>query len=220
MKGSNIPAPTRVLEDSLLVSKPVGEEEDGPQHRLREEICVPSPDSAISLSNSSEEIAESSNKSNTTRLNNLDVHPPPQTPSESSSSGVASTSSCDSSDNSAIVDDTVPGAARHPHNTSDSDMEEEEVEVKVKTNNEMREERTTGGKGEEKEKEGEGKVVEPSHEELADMNSLDLSKGSDEAQRSDVTNGKVCNDGKKLDNLETSGDGDERVGAPAHFELH
>lgn len=97
-------------------------EEGGEEQRPRDELCVPSPDSAIGLSKSNEEMEEAHN---TSRLEESEALP--RAPSESSSSGVTS-SGCDSSDNgdvSAIVDD----AAKEHGGHSDSEVEREHTDA-------------------------------------------------------------------------------------------
>ncbi|XP_063883049.1 dentin sialophosphoprotein-like isoform X2 [Scylla paramamosain] len=109
-------APTRVLDNALVTTADVEEE------RPRDELCVPSPDSAIGLSKSNEEMEEPHNTShNTSQAEGSETLP--RAPSESSSSGVTS-SGCDSSDSgdmSAIVGDAAKESGTH----SDSEAERE-----------------------------------------------------------------------------------------------
>lgn len=187
----NARLPTRVLENSLVLSKP--SEEITPVKSLRDQICVPSPDSAIGLSKSSEEIANPKN----TRLDELNVAP--RTPSESSSSGVTS-SGCDSSDSSAIVEDGVRETDRHPPTSSDS---ETDVDEAVNTNTENREERTTENS------------LKPSSETAAYVVSTVIAKENVKCDGAHVE----IRDSDEIAENEKSGN-DERVGTPVEFELY
>ncbi|XP_071548531.1 uncharacterized protein [Panulirus ornatus] len=188
--------PTRVLDDSLVCKS---SEEGNSEKRLRDDICVPSPDSAIGLSKSNEEIVDQKNSAS------LDELPASlRTPSESSSSGVTS-SNCDSSDNSAIVDDGVQVAVRHPPYSSDS---ENEVDETVSTGSDGGEERTTGEDS-----------VKVKSEEAADMDSTVIEEVNEEPVCEGALH-KVEDSDKNLENVERSDDDVERVGTPVEFELH
>lgn len=193
MKPENTRVPTRVLEDSLVCKSSEG---DNSEKRGRDDIGVPSPDSAIGLSKSSEEIVD---PKNSTSLDEL--HAPLRTPSESSSSGVTS-SNCDSSDSSAIVDDGVQEAVRHPPLSSDSEIDVETVS----TGSDRGEERTTGEDSLKVKSEG-----------AADTDSTVVEEVKEEPKCEGVLDEVDSN--KNLDNIERSDDV-ERVGTPGEFELH
>ncbi|XP_045616029.2 LOW QUALITY PROTEIN: uncharacterized protein [Procambarus clarkii] len=193
--AENARVPTRVLEDSVLVSKP--NEENSPDKGLRDQICVPSPDSAIGLSKSSEEIVE---KKNPRRLEK--VNAAGRTPSESSSSGVTS-SGCDSSDSSAIAEDRVRAAVRNPPLSSDSETDAYDA---VNSSAEHGEERTTMKS-----------PLKLSSEKAVNVNSTVIVKEKEKYKCSDAHDAiEDCEE--TVD--EKSGNVDERVGTPIEFELH
>ncbi|XP_042860074.1 retinitis pigmentosa 1-like 1 protein [Penaeus japonicus] len=200
-------APTRVLEESMLARK--GSSSASPGSKLGEEVSVPSPDSAIGMSKSSEEVAEPASPS---RLPEQDGAPSRWTPLESSSSGVTS-SGCDSSDSSAIVDEGVGEAGdRAPPAKSDSATKAEEEEEEEE---EVEEEEALGaldGSGEERESGGEAAEK-------------DSSVVEGEGDKEPESEGAHCdNEAKeernKTENSESCDHDEGRVGTPVEFELH
>ncbi|XP_069984468.1 retinitis pigmentosa 1-like 1 protein [Penaeus vannamei] len=191
--ASNDPqAPTRVLEESLLARK--GSSSASPGGKQGDEGSVPSPDSAIGMSKSSEEVDAPA------RLAEQDDAPDRRTPSESSSSGVTS-SGCDSSDSSAIVDEGVGEAGDHaPSAKSDSEPKAEEDAGALGGSREGRE-------GGEETAEKDSLVVE----EEGDMEPSSEGAHCDNDKEEDVNT---------TENSGNCDNDDGRVGTPAEFELH
>lgn len=195
MNQPNEVAPTRVMDDTLVTAAPVtvvDGEEGGQEERPRDELCVPSPDSAIGLSKSNEEMEEAHN---TSRLEESEALP--RAPSESSSSGVTS-SGCDSSDNgdvSAIVDD----AAKEHGGHSDNEVEREHTEAA----SEEWGDRTTG--------------EEPSspRDAATEMGSAAEVVGAEEEAACGSSGEEPV-----AGSLGTGEEEEERVGTPLDFELH